>query len=390
MLAMVSGGRRVRGQPARRAHLPLRAGAGRSRRRSSRNPRASRSARSRTRSTRSPPCCWSRRRCSRSPAGPPSSRSSATGSAPDGERRRSPGSPRRRRSLPPPRERIASWPLVDRLGYWLCWVDGHRPVRDRGRRSSLFMLVKGISYLRPSLFVKSPAPSLHQSQSGRLPRPDRSGRSIVTAIGIADRGARWAWRSPPGCRSTGARAWLARAVESGDRDDRRRAEHRARDLRAADLLAGLPRLPLPAAPQTAASPAQSFLAAGHRHGAARAAARRRRHARGARAAARPRARGLLRARQDARDDDPLRAAAGDPPEHRQRGRARAWAGSSATPRSSSILLGRDAQERTGRAASRCSARCAAPARRSRATSTTTRPPAKATRRRRPTRRRSCC
>ncbi len=40
----------------------------------------------------------------------------------------------------------------------------------------LFMLVKGISYLRPSLFVKSPAPSLHQSQSGGFLRPDRWGR----------------------------------------------------------------------------------------------------------------------------------------------------------------------------------------------------------------------
>ena len=46
------------------------------------------------------------------------------------------------------------------------------------------------------------------------------------------------------------------------------------------------------------------------------------------------ARGLLRARQDARDDDPPRAAAVDPPEHRERRSCSAWAASSATRRSS--------------------------------------------------------
>ena len=43
----------------------------------------------------------------------------------------------------------------------------------------------------------------------------------------------------------------------------------------------------------------------------------------------------LRARQDPRHDDPPRAAALDPPEHRRAASCSAWAGSSATPRSSS-------------------------------------------------------
>jgi phosphate transport system permease protein len=111
----------------------------------------------------------------------------------------------------PPRELTSSWPLADRLGYWACWATGIG-LCAIAAAIVLFMFVKGISTLRPSLFVESPAPSLRQSQSGGFLDP-LVGTLIVTAIGIvlaAPAGvAIAAWLSEYG-RPT----WLARAVES--------------------------------------------------------------------------------------------------------------------------------------------------------------------------------
>ena len=111
----------------------------------------------------------------------------------------------------PPRERTSSWPLVDRVCYWLCWATGIG-LCVIALAIVLFMLVKGIAYLRPSLFVESPAPSLHQSQSGGF-RDPIVGTLVVTAIGTAIAApmgvalAAWLseYRRP---------AWLARSVES--------------------------------------------------------------------------------------------------------------------------------------------------------------------------------
>jgi phosphate transport system permease protein len=114
-------------------------------------------------------------------------------------------------ALRPPRERSSSWPLVDRLCYGLCWATG-LGLCLVAAAIVVFMLVKGIAYLRPSLFVRSPAPSLHQSQSGGFSDPI-IGTVIVTAIGTAI-------AAPLGVAiavwlSEYARpAWLARAVES--------------------------------------------------------------------------------------------------------------------------------------------------------------------------------
>ncbi len=114
-------------------------------------------------------------------------------------------------ALRPPRERSSSWPLVDRLCYGLCWATG-LGLCLVAAAIVVFMLVKGIAYLRPSLFVQSPAPSLHQSQSGGFSDPI-IGTLIVTAIGTAI-------AAPLGVAiatwlSEYARpAWLARAVES--------------------------------------------------------------------------------------------------------------------------------------------------------------------------------
>ncbi len=111
----------------------------------------------------------------------------------------------------PPREDTSAWPLVDRLCYWLCWATGVGLCLI-AMGIVLYMFVKGISYVRPSLFVQSPAPSLHQNQSGGF-RDPIIGTLIVTAIGTviaAPTGvAIAAWLS-----EYARPAWLARAVES--------------------------------------------------------------------------------------------------------------------------------------------------------------------------------
>ena len=111
----------------------------------------------------------------------------------------------------PPRERTSSWPLVDRIGYWLCWATGIG-LCAIAAAIVLFMLFKGLSDLSFSLFTQSPAPSLHQSQAGGF-RDPLIGTFIVTAVGIAIAAplgvaiATWTseYRRP---------SWLARAVES--------------------------------------------------------------------------------------------------------------------------------------------------------------------------------
>ncbi len=112
----------------------------------------------------------------------------------------------------PPRETRASWPLVDRLAYWLCWAVG-TGLFAIVLAIVVFMFVKGVSQLRLSLFTQSPAPSLHQSESGGF-RDPLLGTFIVTAIGIAI-------AAPVGVglatwlTEYARPRWLARAAESG-------------------------------------------------------------------------------------------------------------------------------------------------------------------------------
>ena len=112
MLAMVSGGRALRRQPARRDHVPVRAGAAARRddragiRRADDPARRAHDLRDRGGAARLGGAAVA------SPAGPPSSRSSATGSAPDGERR---ARDRRRRAARRSRARRAKAP---RRGRW--------------------------------------------------------------------------------------------------------------------------------------------------------------------------------------------------------------------------------------------------------------------------------
>ncbi len=111
----------------------------------------------------------------------------------------------------PPRERTSSWPLIDRVAYCLCWAVGIGLCLI-ALAIVLFMLVKGISALRLSMLVESPAPSIKESQSGGFLDPIVGslilavlGTAIAAPMGVAT--AVWLseYRRP---------AWLARAVES--------------------------------------------------------------------------------------------------------------------------------------------------------------------------------
>jgi phosphate transport system permease protein len=122
-------------------------------------------------------------------------------------------------SAPPPgiavtrprRQRTSAWPLIDRVGYWLCWATGIALCLI-ALAIVLFMFVKGISYLKPSLLVTSPSPSVRQSEAGGFFDPI-VGTFMLTALGIGI-------AAPVGI---GIAAWLseygrpralARAVES--------------------------------------------------------------------------------------------------------------------------------------------------------------------------------
>jgi phosphate transport system permease protein len=109
------------------------------------------------------------------------------------------------------REGTASWPLIDRLGYWLCWTVGIG-LCLLALGIVLFMLVKGVSYLDLDMLTRSPAPSAVQSQSGGFLDPI-VGTLLVALLGIAIAAplgvAIAAWLS-----EYGRPAWLARAVES--------------------------------------------------------------------------------------------------------------------------------------------------------------------------------
>ncbi len=83
----------------------------------------------------------------------------------------------------PPRQSTAAWPLIDRAGYALCWAAGIT-ICAIAVAIVLYMLIEGISYLRPHLLVTSPAPSLQQGQSGGFLDPIE-GTFILTAVAIA-------------------------------------------------------------------------------------------------------------------------------------------------------------------------------------------------------------
>jgi phosphate transport system permease protein len=115
-----------------------------------------------------------------------------------------------------PKDSIGSWPLSDRIAYGLCWAAGIALCLIAGW-IVLYMAIKGVSYLKPSLLVQSPVGSPNQSGSGGFLDPI-VGTFLVTAIGIAVAAplgvAVAVWLSEYG-RGGRGREFLARAVESG-------------------------------------------------------------------------------------------------------------------------------------------------------------------------------
>jgi phosphate transport system permease protein len=112
----------------------------------------------------------------------------------------------------PRRERISSWPLADRIFYALCWLSGIGLCLV-ALWIVVFMLVKGISFLRPSLLWTSPnAGSIQQTANGGFLDP-LEGTLLVTAIGTliaAPLGVGIATWLTEYARPS----WLARAVDS--------------------------------------------------------------------------------------------------------------------------------------------------------------------------------
>jgi phosphate transport system permease protein len=110
-----------------------------------------------------------------------------------------------------PRTRTSSWPLIDRIGYWLSWAVGIGLCLI-ALAIVVFMAVKGISYLHLSLLVTSPAPSVIQSTSGGFLDPIEGtlivavlGTAIAAPLGVAIAVWLTEYRRP---------SWLARTVES--------------------------------------------------------------------------------------------------------------------------------------------------------------------------------
>src|ERR1700734_3185129 len=82
-----------------------------------------------------------------------------------------------------PRDSIGSWPLTGRIAYGLCWAAG-LALCAIAAWIVLYMAIKGVSYLKPSLLVQSPVGSPNQRGSGGFLDPIE-GTFLVTAIGIA-------------------------------------------------------------------------------------------------------------------------------------------------------------------------------------------------------------
>lgn len=111
-----------------------------------------------------------------------------------------------------PRDSVGSWPLIDRAAYVLCWAVGIGLCVAAGA-IVVFMLVKGIAYVRPSLLFSSPGVGATQATSGGFLDPIL-GTLLLGALGIAI-------AAPLGVAAAvwlgeyGRPAALARAVESG-------------------------------------------------------------------------------------------------------------------------------------------------------------------------------
>jgi phosphate transport system permease protein len=100
-------------------------------------------------------------------------------------------------------ESTASWSRLDRLGLALCWAAGIALCAICAA-ILLFMLVKGLQFLRPALLVSHPLPDLDQSKTGGFLDP-LIGTVVLTLVGIA-------FALPVGVSTA---VWLSTAVRPG-------------------------------------------------------------------------------------------------------------------------------------------------------------------------------
>ncbi len=115
-----------------------------------------------------------------------------------------------------PRDSVRSWPLIDRVAYLLCWTAGIG-LCVIAAAIVVFMFVKGVAYVRPSLLVQSPSAGASEATSGGFLDPivgtlllTAIGTAIAAPLGVAT--AVWLCEYAQGGRG---REYLARAVESG-------------------------------------------------------------------------------------------------------------------------------------------------------------------------------
>jgi phosphate transport system permease protein len=106
----------------------------------------------------------------------------------------------------------SSWPTVDRVAVALCWAAGIL-LCVLAAAIVLYMLVRGVQFLRPGMLFSHPRPEIDQSQSGGFLDPLMGtflltvlGTLLALPLGVAT--AVWLveYERP---------FWLARAVESG-------------------------------------------------------------------------------------------------------------------------------------------------------------------------------
>jgi len=102
---------------------------------------------------------------------------SATATRPPAPRD-APAPPRRTRA----RDSASSWPLRDRIGLALCWGAGIT-LTLMALSILLYMCVKGITQLKPSMLVTHPSAAVDQSRAGGFLDPIQ-GTLMLTAIGI--------------------------------------------------------------------------------------------------------------------------------------------------------------------------------------------------------------
>jgi phosphate transport system permease protein len=118
------------------------------------------------------------------------------------------GAPRRTSA----RGSSASWPLIDKIGLGLCWAAGIA-LCLMAAAIVIYMLVRGLQYLSPSLLTSRPEAGSSQAQSGGFLDP-MVGTLILTVLG-AGLAAPLGVATAVWLTEYGRPFWLARAVESG-------------------------------------------------------------------------------------------------------------------------------------------------------------------------------